>query len=184
MGTRFETALGMIDAANAPHPDEVLYGRRMRAWLEKLAPEAPEHLKLAARAQHVRRWEIPREKYPKGREGYLKWRTELYGFHADVAAGILKEAGYDAATIDRVRSLLMKKDLRRDPEMQLLEDVICLVFLEFTFADFSVKHEEEKIVTIVRKTWRKMGAKGREAALTLPMSPEARRLVERALGAS
>lgn len=183
MDDRFQAATARIDAANAPHPDEVLYGQRMSAWLERLAPEAPEHLRLAARAQHMRRWEIPREKYPKGRDGYLKWRTELYGFHAEAAAGILREVGYDEAAIDRVRHLLRKEDLRKDPEMQLLEDVICLVFLEFYFADFSVKHDEEKILVILRKTWRKMGAKGREAALGIPMAPEARRLVERALGA-
>ena len=192
---RFQRALALIDAANAQdprraewegqeHPYEVLYAMRMSAWLEKLAPDAPEHVKLAARAQHLRRWEIPRDRYPSDRKGYLRWRTGLYAFHAERAAEILTEAGYDEPTIGRVGSLLRKRGLKSDPQMQLLEDVICLVFLEFYFADFLKDHgeyEEEKVLNILRKTWAKMTERGRSEALKLKMAPEAGALVEKAV---
>jgi len=115
------------------------------------------------------------------RQGYHQWRTTLYSFHADEAARILHEVGYDDATIDRVRSLLRKEKLKADPQTQALEDVICLVFLENYFADFAIKHEEEKVIGILRRTWKKMSERGRAAALELPLTPEARRLVEKAL---
>ncbi len=192
---QFALALEKIDAANAADPKripyegkeipgEVLYGRRMSAWLERLYPEASPALRLAARAQHIRRWEVPRDQYPTGRTGYLRWRTALYAFHAEAAAEILSEIGYDPETTQRVRYLIQKKNLTRDAETQALEDVVCLVFLEFYFADFSERHPAEKVIDIVRKTWRKMSEIARTAALTLPLQPPARGLVERALSES
>jgi hypothetical protein len=89
--------------------------------------------------------------------------------------------GYDDATIQRVQTLLRKERLKRDPEVQCLEDVICLVFLEHYLAAFATQHDEVKVLDILRKTWTKMSPRGHEVALTLPMSPEARRLVEQAL---
>jgi len=190
---RFRRAAARFDEANSAdpnrerfdgedHPKELLYSRRMSAWLERLEPQAPEVVRLATRCQHLRRWVIPREKYPQGRTGYLKWRTRLGRFHADEAEAILREVGYDDTTITRVRSLLLKKNLKHDPQAQLLENVACVVFLESYFAAFSRKHEEKKILDIVRKTWRKMTPRGREAALALDLPAETRALVERAIG--
>jgi hypothetical protein len=192
MDQRFLKAIDLIDAANAEdpsrevHDDEdvptsLLYGRRMTEWLDRLYPDAAEPLQLAARAQHIRRWEVPRDSYPDGRIGYLKWRTFLYGFHADVTEKLLRQAGYDDGTIGRVRSLLKKERIKTDPESQALEDVICLCFLENYFADFAPKHEEEKVIGILQKTWAKMSPVGHAAALKLEMPPEALRLVEQAL---
>ena len=189
---RFRLAMERIDSANAADPNlvfegasqvpaEVLYSRRMTAWLEKLYPQASEALHLAARAQHIRRWEVPRSSYPMDRVGYHRWRTGLYSFHADAAAKILSDVGYDDATIQRVRSMLKKERLKADPETQALEDVICVVFLENYFAEFAAKHDEEKVIVILRRTWAKMSVLGREAALKLPMPPEAAALVGRAL---
>jgi hypothetical protein len=182
---RYADALARIDAANAqdPHGKELLYSQRMSAWLGRIAPDAPAALKLAARAQHIRRWSIPRSDYPMDRIGYLKWRTTLYKFHAEEAAKILREMGYDEATVARVASLVRKEQIKSDPDAQTLEDVICLVFLENYFADFAAGHEAEKVVGIVRKTWRKMSERGREVALTLEIPAGAKSLVERALGA-
>jgi len=115
------------------------------------------------------------------RHGYLRWRTTLARFHAGTAAAILRDVGYDDATIQRVQTLLRKERLKRDPEVQCLEDVICLVFLEHYLAAFATQHDEVKVLDILRKTWTKMSPRGHEVALTLPMSPEARRLVEQAL---
>ena len=181
---RFNIAIEKFDAANAadPHGEEVVYARRMTQWLGKLYPDASEPLRLAARSQHIRRWEIPRNSFPMDRAGYHRWRTTLYTFHADAAEKILREVGYDDETIQRVRSLLRKERLKADPQVQALEDVICLVFLENYFADFAPKHNEEKVIVILRRTWAKMSDRGHEAALGLELPDEARRLMERALG--
>jgi hypothetical protein len=178
-----ERALERIDAVNAqdPHGKELLYARRMSAWLGRIEPQASEALRLAVRAQHIRRWAIPRSDYPMDRIGYLKWRTTLYKFHAEEVGRILREVGYDAATVERVASLVRKEEIKRDPEAQTLEDVICLVFLENYFAEFAAAHDEEKVINILRRTWGKMSERGRGVALTLEMPAEARRLVERAL---
>lgn len=145
----------------------VLYHDRMLSWLEKLAPEASEPLRLAAYCQHLRRWKIPRQNYPEGKLGYKKWRHDLAQLHGDEAAVVLEECGYGHDTIARVRELLLKADFKADPESQVLEDVVCLVFLENEFAAFAAKHEEEKLVTIVRKTWRKMSSRGQSEAQAL-----------------
>lgn len=189
---KFDRALAAIDAANAADPNvvtvgdrkvakEVLYAEQMTRWLERLAPEASEALRLAVRAQHIRRWEIPRERYPMDRIGYLKWRTDLKHLHAQLAGEILEKAGYNAATIARVQALLKKERLKLDPEAQTLEDAACLVFLENYFADFAKGHEADKVISILRKTWKKMSPQGRELALGLEMPEAARALVERAL---
>jgi len=190
--SRLQLAIARIDAANADDPNQVMvdgrarpkelvYAGQMTAWLRRLEPAASEPLQLAARAQHVRRWEIARDTYPEGRGGYHRWRTALQQFHAEAAGEILRDVGYDDATIARVQSLLKKQHLKTDPEMQLLEDVICLVFMENYFADFAREHDEEKVIGIIRKTWGKMSQRGREAAMTLSLPDEAGRLVERAL---
>ncbi len=190
--SRFEAAIAAFDAANGEdpnivvfegkeYPKELLYAQQMSQWLDRLVPNACETLKLAARSQHITRWEIPRSDYPMDRIGYLKWRKDLQHFHARVVGEILAKTGYDEATIARVKSLLRKESLKHDPETQQLEDVICLVFLENYFAEFSKQHDEEKIVDIVRKTWKKMSPAGHEAALALELPPEARGLVEKAL---
>ncbi|MBI1977066.1 MAG: DUF4202 domain-containing protein [Candidatus Omnitrophica bacterium] len=180
---RFQQTIEKFDQANSQDPNgkELLYAQRMSQWLERLEPTASEAVQLAARSQHIRRWEIPRTNYPKTRAGYLQWRTTLYEFHAQKAGAILKEAGYDPRTIERVQTLLRKKNIKTDPDMQLLEDVICLVFLENYFAEFSKQHEEQKIIEIVRKTWNKMSPRGQQAALQLKISPETLILVEKAL---
>jgi len=190
--SRFAEALRLIDQANAedptledvagkPVPKELVYGHRMTARLVAFAPDAPEPVRLAARAQHIRRWEIPRDRYPEGRAGYLRWRTDLYSWHGDVAAEILATAGYDAATVDRVRELLRKKQLKKDPDVQLLEDVICLVFLEHYLDAFARKHPEDKVVSILQKTWSKMSEAGHQAALALTRGTHACAWIDRAL---
>jgi hypothetical protein len=190
--SRFREAIRRVDAANARDPNlasagetkipaELLYSRRMTDWLGRLYPDASEALRLAARAQHIRRWEVPRNSYPMDRAGYHRWRTGLYTFHANAAAEILHALGYEESTIARVKSLLKKERLKADAETQALEDVICVVFLENYFAEFAVKHDEEKVITILRRTWAKMSKIGQDAALKLPMPPEAARLVGKAL---
>lgn len=191
---RFAAAMAAIDAANAADPNHeevdgetrpaaILYSERMSAWLDRLDPDASEPLKLAARAQHIERWTIPRNTYPMDRPGYLKWRTDLGKFHAERAGEIMAEAGYDDAAVERAKALIRKLRIKKDPEAQRLEDVICLVFLENYFADFSKQHDEAKIVSILQKTWKKMSADGHTAAFELVagLPDDARAIVEKAL---
>jgi hypothetical protein len=185
---KFSTAIAKIDEANSQDPNlvdgvpaELLYSRRMTDWLSRLYPDAGVALQLATRAQHIRRWEIPRSNYPITRAGYHQWRTALYSFHADATAEILRDAAYDEAIVGRVRSLLRKEKLKADPETQALEDVACLVFLENYFADFAPKHDEEKVIGILRRTWKKMSPHAHAAALQLQLSPQVRQLIEKAL---
>ena len=188
----FARAVARIEEAQAqdPHrtlidgvesPDELLYARRMTAWLERLEPRASEALRLAVRCQHLRRWMIPRADYPMTRAGYHDWRSTLARFHAEQAGQILRDVGYDDVTVARVQSLVRKEGLKTDPEAQALEDAACLVFLENEFADFAAKHDEAKVVNIVARTWRKMSERGRAEALKLELPPGARGLIEKAL---
>jgi hypothetical protein len=164
-------------------PWSLVYHERLAWWVERLAPEASEALRLAARSQHLRRWAIARDRYPEGRAGYRRWRAALAALHADEAGRILGEVGYDDATIDRVRELLTKRGLGTDHEVQLFEDAICLTFLENELASFAAKHQDDKLVSILQKTWRKMSPAGRSEALELSarLAPALRRLIERAL---
>lgn len=162
-------------------PKEVLYSQRMQYRLKQFLPDASENLQIAAYCQHVQRWTITRSDYPMNRSGYKKWRTELGKFHADTTAQVMHSLNYDEASIERVKYLLQKKGLKRDPETQALEDVICLVFLEYYLEDFTNKHEEGKIISIIQKTWNKMSEQGRSAALKLPLPQHLFTLVEKAL---
>ncbi|HUJ10117.1 MAG TPA: DUF4202 domain-containing protein [Verrucomicrobiae bacterium] len=180
---RFQEAIARFDAANAADPRniELPYAQRLSAWIDRLAPAASEELRLAARAQHICRWMIPRESYPPGRIGYLKWREEMKHFHARKAGDMLREVGYDDATVSRVQDLIHKRNFPRNPEGRVLEDALCLVFLETQFAETTAKTGDDKMIGILQKTWRKMTTQAQQIALALPMSPECRKLVQKAL---
>ncbi len=181
MSGRLDEVVQRIDAANAADPKgaAVEYGRRMSAWAERLRPDASEELRIAARGQHIRRWEIPRSDFPMDKAGYHKWRTTLYAFHADRLAEIMRECGYDNAAVERTRSIVQKKRLKTDPDAQTLEDAAALVFLEHDLEEFAARADmnEEKLVDILRKTWAKMSESGRGAALSLTFSPAAKKLI-------
>jgi hypothetical protein len=179
----FAIACAAVDRANAEDPKggELAYSQRMLAWVKALAPGASEELLLAARAQHVRRWTVPRSQYPEGRNGYLKWREGLKKFHADTLAAIMKDAGYGAGSISKAKSLLLRKNLAEDAEGQTLEDAACLVFLQFEFAEFRAKTAPDKMVEILRKSWGKMSPRARDQALALELGPAELDLVKRAL---
>ncbi len=162
-------------------PKELIYGQRMTQTLESFDQDASEALRLAARSQHICRWEIPRSSYPMDRVGYLKWREDLKKFHAAKASEILDSLDYDIETIERVSFLLQKKKLKKDEETQALEDIICLVFLTYYYEDFLSKHKNEKVIDILQKTWRKMSEKGQQAALKGSYSKKALDLIQQAL---
>ena len=164
-----------------PWPRELLYARRLTDWVLKLCPDAPEELKLAARCQHICRWMIPRDSYERTKAGYLRWRNELKKFHAQKAGEILREVGYDEEMIARVQALNLKKDFPKDPSSRVLEDALCLVFLEHQLADLAAKSTDEQMINALRKSWGKMTEQGRAEALKLEYAPQMRVLIERAL---
>jgi hypothetical protein len=189
---RFEAAIRRFDAENArdtnvetaggiSHPRELLYAQRLTDWVLKLCPNASEELRLAARCQHICRWMIPRSNYPMTRAGYLKWRNDLKTFHAEKAGQILREVGYPTETIVRVQHLNLKKDFPNDPDSRVLEDALCLVFLQYQFADLAAKTEDDKTINALQKSWKKMTPAAREQALRLSYGTREKTLVERAL---
>ncbi len=183
--------IAAIDAANAEdsrvtmvdgeaYPFESVYADRMTETLEKLYPDASELLRIAARAQHIRRWEIPRDKYPKNREGYQKWRLELRKMHAELVGAIMAENSYSADDIERVGMFLKKEKLKKDAESQALENVVDVVFLAYYWDDFAAKYshyDDGKLIDIVGKTLRKMSTKGHQAALALDLPEDTKRIV-------
>lgn len=190
----FAVAIARFDAENAKDPKQILvdgveqpyelvYARWLTDWVMRLAPEASEPLRLAARCQHLSRWEIPRDSYPATRAGYLKWRQVLKEFHADKAAKILREVGYDEETIRTVRDLNLKKHFPADADCRVLEDALCLVFLERQFADLAAKTSDEKMVTALQKSWGKMTEPARALALGLTYSEAQKHLLQLALAA-
>lgn len=191
----FEKAIRRFDEENARDPNtaifegeripyELFYAQRLTEWVQRLSPSASEELLLAARCQHLCRWLIPRSSYEMTRAGYLQWRADLKQFHAGKAAEILGEVGYSPAVIERVRSLNLKRDLGRDPEVQVLEDALCLVTLEHQLGDLIRKTPREKLIGILQKTWRKMSPAAREAAVKLAYPERERELLEAALSSS
>jgi len=190
--SRLEQVLISIDALNADDPSiervegkdvprEQLYSRRMTDQLSLFRPEASDELRIAAHAQHVRRWASPRSNYPEGKAGYYRWRTELGRMHADLAVEVMADDGYSTESQERVRKLLTKQGIKQDEEVQALEDVICLVFLQFYFLPFAEQHAEEKVIDILKKTWAKMSSEGQQAAQELALDPKTRDLVLKAL---
>lgn len=170
-----------VDREGESVPYELFYSREVTKWVRRLSAEPSPALLLAARCQHLRRWEIPRASYEMSRAGYLKWRADLKQFHARKSAEILRELGIDDATIARVEALNLKRELGRDAEMQVLEDALCLVTLEHQLDELIAKTAHEKMIGILQKTWRKMSPAAREAALGLPYQPAALALIQEAL---
>lgn len=170
-----------VEVDGATVPAELDYARRMTASLRSSVPAPSLALELAVRAQHLERWTLPRADYPAGRVGYHAWRTEQKRRHAARAAEVLAEVGIETATIERVRALVMKKNLARDPEAQALEDTACLVFLEAQLAAFAQHTDPDKLTRILQKTWRKMSPAAQERALSLPLDDASRAIVVDAL---
>jgi hypothetical protein len=189
---RFELALRRFDEENSRDPNsqtvegvsqprELIYSKWLTDWVLKLCPSASEELRLAARSQHLCRWMVPRESYPMTRVGYLQWREGLKKFHAEKSGEILRAAGYPPETVARVQSLNLKKDFPRDPETRVLEDALCLIFLQHQLGDLAAKTAEEKVINALQKSWKKMTPAAQDLARKLPFSPNEQRLVAAAL---
>ena len=193
---RSQAALALFDQHNAADPNvervdgavdgnvqprELVHARWLTDWVLKLAPHASEALRLAARCQHLCRWEIPRNSYPMTRAGYLQWRNALKAFHAQKSGEILRQVGYPDDTIVRVQNLNLKKNFPNDPDSRVLEDALCLVFLERQFGDLANKTAEDKMIGVLRKTWQKMTPAAHELALKLNYGAKEKVLLDKAL---
>ncbi len=189
---RLSETIALIDQANHQDPNqemlngqsvakEWLYSERMTTWLHELEPDAPETTRIAARAQHICRWMIPRDDFPRTRAGYLQWRTQLYSFHAEKTAQIMRQTGYQENDIEQVKRIIRKRGLKKESQSQVIEDIACLVFLESYFADFATEYDEAKIISIVQKTWKKMSPRAQQRALEMELPESATALIQKAL---
>lgn len=181
-----------IDAANAEdptklefkgtlHPQALLEGERAQAWAEKLRSDARPALRLAARAHHIRRWEVPRASFPQDRTGYHAWRTHLYGFHGDALAQIMGKSGFASDEVDRARVILQKKGIKKDRDVQAHEDAVSLAFLEVRLSDFIPTVSNEQLLRAIRRTWAKMSVEGQHEARTLVLAEPAAEAIQAAL---
>ncbi|MBV8098027.1 MAG: DUF4202 domain-containing protein [Verrucomicrobia bacterium] len=188
----FRESIRLFDKANSadpntviidgkPIPYELFYAQRLTEWVERLSPSASPALLLAARCQHICRWMIPRGSYPMTRAGYLKWRTDLKQFHAQKSGEILSESGCSPELVARVQELNFKKNLGQDPELQTLEDALCLVTLQYQLTDLVRKTEPDKMVSILQKTWKKMSSQARGEAMRLSYPEDQQKLLSQAL---
>ena len=182
------SAIAAIDLANEADPNRVVVGgvsrpkeqahaEMMTAWVQRLDPAADEAQLLAARAHHLRRWELPRQTYPEGRRGYLAWRTELKARHARDVGEILRQVGYPPETIERVAQIIRKERLRADPAVQVHEDALCLTFLETQLTDLGGQLGQSKALEVLAKTLAKMSPAGRAQIDHLSLSVDDRALV-------
>lgn len=188
----FSQAIDAFDSANSKDPNfievngfekpyELIYANWLSEWVMKLNPNASEELQLAAKCQHIKRWEIPRSKYPEGLKGYTKWKKELAEYHAEEASKILKQIGFDETLVERVKSINLKKNLKTDSDVQTIEDALCLVTLQYQIEGFSLKHDDEKMIGIIQKTWAKMSDRAREEGLKLSYSERVLLLIKKAI---
>ena len=187
----FNAVIAAIDEVNSldprttevdgqSRPFESVYAERMTATLDQLYPNASELLRIAARAQHIRRWDIPRDSHPTGRTGYQKWRLSLRKMHSELVGAIMLENGYDASAVDQVGVFLRKEQLKKHPDSQALENVVDVVFLAYYWDDFVAKYDhydDDKLIDIVGKTLRKMSTTGHQAALALDLPEATTRIV-------
>ena len=178
----YEAVIEAIDQANAadprleatqggaPIPKELLYGIRMSLMCEAFAPEADELTRIAARGQHIERWIIPRDDYPRDRPGYHQWRNALKRHHAQKVSSIMAAQGYDDEAQSVVSDVLLKKNFKREARAQRVEDVACLVFLQYYALEFAADHETGKVISILSKVLPKMSDAGQAhiAKLDLP----------------
>lgn len=162
-------------------PTEYFYALQLYKWVTKLSANASEALILASRCQHIGRWKVPRNEYPAGKAGYLRWRADLAKFHSSEAGKLLAEAGYSGPEIEEVQKILLKQNLKSDQEVQTMEDALCLVFLEFQLDEFIQKHDDEKVIRVLQKSWKKMSEAGRNTALSLTYTPNEKTFLDRAL---
>ena len=192
MSGPYDAAVAAIDAANGDDPTRIVvrgvdeplalaHGRLAVEWVERLVPAADDALRLAARAHHLRRWELVRTDYPEGRAGYLRWKRDQKQRHAHDVEGLLRTAGYDHASIERVQALIRRDHLATDPGAQAVEDAACLVFVETQLTSTAAKLDHVHMLDVIRKTARKMSPAALDAVASIPLTADESALLREAL---
>ena len=192
LNARYDRAVAAIDAANGDDPNRVTvrgddeplalaHGRLAVEWVTRLVPDADDALLLAARAHHLRRWEVPRSSYPEGKAGYLRWKRDQRVRHANDIEALLADAGYDTVTIERTQTLIRRDDLRTDAGAQAVEDAACLVFLETQLASVADRLDHAHLLDVLRKSARKLSSAGLTAMADVPLDAAGRALLAEAL---
>lgn len=195
LNPRLASALDAIDAANADDPTHVVvrgddlplalaHGRLASSWVARLRAEPDDALVIAARAHHLRRWEVPRASYPEGRPGYLRWRRDQKARHARDVEAIMATAGYDAESIQRAQQLIRRDDLGTDADAQVVEDAACLVFIETQLVDVADRFQRDHLLDVIRKTASKMSPAALELVAEIPLAPAGHELLSAALSGS
>ena len=117
------------------------------------------------------------------RKGYHQWRTYLYTYQAEKAAHLLREVGYSKESVSAISEMIEKKDLKTNADSQLIEDVVCLVFLQYYIEDFVEKHKSdmEKLKRIILRTWNKMSDKAHNEALKIPFKEDLKNTIVEAI---
>ena len=196
MTAQLTTTLNAIDQLNAQdihttlvdgtaYPKELLYSKYMSECLHQYWPQANELLQIAVHAQHIKRWHLKRNEFPDGKQGYLLWRKQLGIFHAQTTKALMLTHGYSENDAEKTACIIRKEKLKSNQDSQTLEDVACLVFLQYYFDEFATKYieknNEAKVIRIVQLTWKKMSTKGHEIALSLDLPEHLTALVNKAL---
>lgn len=192
MDERLRRTLERIDEENMKDPTKEawegsempcawVYGQRMTQWLLKLQPEPSPELQIAARAQHICRWEIPRDTFPANRKGYLDWRVRMYDFHSEKTLAIMEELGWDEDAQYQVNFYLHKRCLQTNREVQFLEDAACLIFIEHHLLEFAKEHRDQKVVRIIQKTWDKMTEQGHREVYAIALPDEVHALLDKVM---
>jgi hypothetical protein len=192
---RLTRAFSAIDAANRDDPNrivvrgverpkELAHAELVTEWVSRLRPDSGELLLVAARGHHLQRWQLPRSSYPEGRAGYLRWRRDLSEQQASRLAAIVEGCGYTAEETVRIQQLVRKRGLGSDPEVQVLEDAICLTFLETQLAELAARTDDNKMIDILAKTMKKMSPQALALASGLDLDEHGRELLAAAAGAA
>ncbi len=155
----------------------MVHGELAAEWVAVLAPSAGDLVLLAARAHHLRRWELPRAQYAAGRAGYLHWKRDQRRRHAADVGELLSEIGFAADDIALVQAMV----LRQSAGGQLVEDAACLVFIETQLASVAAQLERDHLIDVIRKTAKKMSPAALAAVSSIPLGAEEQSLLADAL---
>lgn len=153
-------------------PAEFLYGKRMLKTLELVSPESSYAMKLAVQCQHLQRWGVPRSSYTYDRRGYHEWRREVMKYQLEQTINLLSSISIDEIDIKWIAQVINAQENKADSNGLIIMDTACLVFLKWYMEPFAKKHESEKVLDILKKTFRKMSTDAQNliSKLDLPES--------------
>lgn len=161
--------------------DEGVYALRMVDRLYEFYPMATQELELAALAHHIKRWEIKRTVFAMDKQGYFQWRRQVAKHQLAITSDALAKVGLSDEDRDEVLKVLRKENLKTHPLAQVIEDVACLVFIQYYLEPFAEPHETPKVVEILRKTMLKMSDRAIEEASRLPVSDKVKSFLNEAV---